>query len=471
MFYASLFIAVVFFFAGRLLRLFEFRLESIPMGLWLVLSIHFVAMAEYVDAFTKVDKVTYLATYFLLLLGILCGGVAGKFLSPRGKAKLLPAPKGRTTYYVAVAAILFYSVLFIVGYYQSTGTLNPLAGIREMLSGVNHGNEMWSGEGAAMAGADRAQVAAAGGLLVYISRWLLLLPLVFLAMLGSRRILWYAVPFFLLGLLQMTGTYTARTVMGTWCGILFLLINDYVRRFRTWELVSTVSVALFVFLFLHLARMGTVASSDRNIGTVVAENLESAMIDTFEPVGWCFIASQTKRFTPPETIDYFGSYFGALIPRFFWPTKPYYAFEPDLTMAVTGEDISGNNCVRTFTIAAEGFLIGGLPGVFFIAAAYTAFSVMLAAFLAQYHEFVLLRYWFILTSLIAVRCSLVSLVSGGFAVLIFPVIVIALIRRGLCGEALFPWRGKRKKRVTRLTDTTNLSAPLGEIEHPISHGR
>lgn len=437
----SLAISLLLLFVGFKLKVFRVDLASIPVGLWLVASIHFVFIKNYINSFSPVGEFTYQSSFFLVLAGIISGAYIWKRLTggtPEPLGRLPRRAENSIIVLLCLTVIAFNAVIYVYGYYQKTGTLNPLAGISSMFSGENRANEMWSGSGGSNYGDSRGSSAGdmGGGFIAYFARWFSLLPLLCLGLLGRKLTMYVAIPYFAVVLLSISGGYSSRTAIVTWMAIFVFLVHENIRRFRKLEIIMAIVAVFFLVMVLHMARLGTIATGDS--AKVVMENLEQASIDTFEPVGWAFIAWDNANYTTQAKISHCLSYVGALIPRFLWPSKPHYSFEPDLTMLLTQRDISGMNPVRTFTIAGEGFILGGMAGVYVIACLYTLTALAVVAVLSRYYELTLVRYWFIATVLIMFRTSLFSLASSALVLCVGPVFVMCIARRVISGKAVWP---------------------------------
>ena len=192
------------------------------------------------------------------------------------------------------------------------------------------------------------------------------------------------------------------------------------------------TAGFIIIQVLHMARLGDVKLSDLTSIDRISNGFELATIDTLEPTGWGFRAYESLGIFPiGKKMDHFQSYFGSAVPRFLWPDKPFYSFEPDLTIQMTGNDISGNNPVRTFTIVAEGLLLGGYFGVVFICVGYAFFTVAVERYMTRFWEFTFIRYWWILMAVIMYRTSLFTLFSSAFILAVLPMLILGSVLRTL----------------------------------------
>ncbi len=95
-----------------------------------------------------------------------------------------------------------------------------------------------------------------------------------------------------------------------------------------------------------------------------------------------------------------------------------------MTMALTREDISGSNPVRTFSLAGEGLMVGGPFGVLMIAIGFSLIASYIHRYLAQREELKILQYYFTLLATCAFRTSLFTFFVGNVVLTLVPVAIV-----------------------------------------------
>ena len=326
-------------------------------------------------------------------------------------------------------------------YHNAVGTLNPLTGIVKYFTSGDIASAMWDNEGAAMYGANRGGGQLDGGMgggatvtvvVDYILTRLQPVSYLLIGLLKSRFRLPLLIGVIASSMLAATGGYFGRTTVLMNFGIVGLYYNDHVRRFSKKSIFLTFILALFIFLVLHLARLGKIEDVTFLMSSETSEQFHQAAADTFEPVAYALLYYETIGSNRLEdNVKHVAAYAGALIPRVFWSGKPFYAFEPDITMELSGADISATNVVRTYTIMGEGLIIGGLPGVLLIAFLFALTISRTCHFLERYDEFCIFRYYVIVLSAYFFRLSLITYFNGIIVLGVIPVLVSYYLLRPL----------------------------------------
>lgn len=328
--------------------------------------------------------------------------------------------------YVILGFVLLVSVVNVASYVQTTGTINPFVGLRSYLSGENSAEEMWATAGALRYGDGRGVGDGGGNFLSYLlARFSLLIYL----LLGVLRPYVFAVgagAYFLTDLLALSVGYFSRTVVLLRAGVLALYGDAKIYKFKPILILSLLGLGFIGFLVLHLGRTGDLVQQGSGlVGKPGIAALETAAVGTFEPIGFAFrYYSAFGANSFEENIEHFGSYAGAVVPRFFWAEKPYYALEPDMTMKLTQQNIGGVNVVRTFSLIGEGLMIGGVWGVAFISLLYGLLTSFTLGFLSQRPEFVVVRIYLLLMFVLGFRLSLFTVWTSTFVLGLLPLAVV-----------------------------------------------
>jgi hypothetical protein len=226
-------------------------------------------------------------------------------------------------------------------------------------------------------------------------------------------------------IVQISAGYFARTSILLTLGLVALYFHQNIRRFRRSESIVMLGGSLLLFLILHLGRVGQVDSVEALIGDQAVEGYRSAASATFEPIAFAMLYHDTVGVNSFEdNLEHFAAYLGIFVPRVFWSNKPYYALEPDMTMALTGRDINASNVVRTFTVAGEGLMVGGPIGVLVISIAFGFVASIVFSYLCQRRELEIFQFYFTLLSAYAFRLSLFTFFVGNVVLTLVPVAIV-----------------------------------------------
>jgi len=427
------------FSIGFRYRLMVASLTNVNFLISICAALHLIIMAEmYRDYVASNSDALYLAMTGLCYFGLLAGfAIAQRIFKALGfgskPKKALQS--GTFLTYLSITILIIYAIANMVQYVQTIGSFNPLAGVQHYFTSGNIANETWNNEGAEMYGAARGTASAAGqgDLEAFIAHMLVRIQpvlLLLVGLLGKRLRLWAIVILTGSEMLKMTSGYFARTGLVLTLGLVVLYIHEHIRPFRRREIAGFMLAMLFVFLILNQARLGDAEHLDSLVGKGAWQQYESAISGTFSPIGWAIEYHDSIGCNNLEAnMRYFGSYFGAFVPRVLWPSKPYYSLEPDMTMQLTGEDISGNNPVQTFSIIGEGFLVAGLPGVLLMSLFFSLVASLACDLLATRDEFCFVRYYTILFAAISFRLSLFTFFANGIILGLVPVLIIYFFLR------------------------------------------
>lgn len=424
-----LILAFLAIFAAKILKIWRIDLQSYGFMLILCALLHLVLMFYYYGNFAITNDSFYLAVSATCLAFLILGVRTGEFLATKIRwAWWVKSRSGEVLgriHYGVMAFVLLVSVLNVYSYVRDTGSFNPLIGIQRYLSGDNSASEMWATSGALRYGEGRGVGEGSDWLSYILSRFSMLIYL----LLGVLRPYAFALgagAYFLTDMLALSAGYFSRTTVLLRAGLLALYGDARIHKFRPLAILSLLFVGLLIFLFLHLGRIGELTQPGGGIsGKSSIAALETAAIGTFEPVGFAFrYYSSFGANSFEENIDHFSSYFGAAIPRFFWADKPYYAFEPDLTMKLTQQNIGGVNVVRTFSIIGEGLMVGGVWGVALISFLYAALTSFTLKFLEKRPEFIVVRIYLLLIFVLGFRLSLFTVWTGTFVLGLIPLGVV-----------------------------------------------
>ncbi len=432
-------LAVIFWWCGFKLKLIRSSASDVHLLITLVACMHLVSMAEAYRSFGLDSDLFYSTMAILCYIGLLGGFWVVNILVPRPgrddvQRNALVAMGGVQT--VIIVFLLATMVANYVKYWQKIGTLNPLAGLENYFTSGNITAEMWDTDGARMFGADRGagNLQTSGGFAGRLLDWLSsrLAPVAFLliGLLEKRRRFPFLLGYIGSSMLESTAGYFARTTVLMNFGIIALYYNDQIRQFSKKVILLSAAGALLLFLVLHLARLGQVDSIESLVGDESSGQLMQAATDTFEPLAFGMIYYERLGANSiEENVEHFSAFVGSMVPRFVWPSKPYYAFEPDVTMKLFNEDISASNVVRTYAITGEGLIVGGLPGVLLMSFLYAVTVGVACRMLERRDELCVFRYFLTIMSAYFFRLSLSTYYSNLIALGIIPVVIVYLLLR------------------------------------------